>query len=114
MGRTVMTRRELTERELKILENIVRNFDYKKVVKVMKVLNWKWHGFSEVPTEIDVKERLREDIIKYCKQAIYLDEEEHEAANSGFHYLFSKHKGFIEFVRVEFVVTDTCFSDFEL
>lgn len=48
----------MDEKIIKVLDDIVDNFDFAKVHKVMKALNWKWAGVKGdedgVPTEQEI------------------------------------------------------------
>lgn len=50
----------LTEKQQEIVDEIMDNFDFEKVHKVMVALNWGWHG-NGVPGLSDIKSMLECD-----------------------------------------------------
>lgn len=55
--------KQLTEKQKQaIVKRILRNFDFKKVHKVMVQLNWKWMG--ELPTIDDLREQAERLLVR--------------------------------------------------
>lgn len=44
------------------IENILENFDFEKVRKTMKLLNWTWYDSDEIPTTYRLIESAREHL----------------------------------------------------
>ena len=51
------------EKQLKLVDNVMDNFDFHKVRRVMKMLNWTW-AFSDngVPEEYELREHARREL----------------------------------------------------
>lgn len=51
------------------IEEVLKNFDFEKVRKVMVFLDWKWHGEGEpeIPSIYRMIERSRELLTNACK-----------------------------------------------
>lgn len=65
--------RELTSTEYKKINEIMDNFDFRRVYKVMKFLDWAWHldGKMEVPTESDIRRHARELLERLYQENLY-------------------------------------------
>lgn len=67
MGYTIddVNRNKLEE----CLDNIMDNFDFKKVHDVMEHLDWKWAGVGGVPTVDDLKEEAARLLWDVCNDS---------------------------------------------
>jgi len=41
------------------IEQVIKDFDFKSVQKVMKALDWKWIGSDDIPTVKEMKDTVR-------------------------------------------------------
>lgn len=59
------------EEQLKLVDDIMDNFDFHKVYKVMKMLKWTW-AFSEngVPEEYELRKRARAELNRVLAEVI--------------------------------------------
>lgn len=42
-----------------MIDNIMDNFDFGRVAKTMKALEWKWHDVKVIPEEYDIRKAAR-------------------------------------------------------
>ena len=60
------------------------NFDFRKVHRVMKMLNWKWaHSDNGVPKEYELRNHAREDLNRVLA-AVMNGHDEYEVSCGGF------------------------------
>ena len=46
-------------KEQELIDNIMDNFDFRKVHQAMKALNWKWDRIDEIPEEHELRKAAR-------------------------------------------------------
>lgn len=51
---------ELSKEMRELIEEITDEFDFEKVHRTMKALNWTWHDTDDVPTIGDLRRQARE------------------------------------------------------
>ena len=59
--------RKLTSREKEVVKEVLQNFDYKRVRKVMNKLKWVWYcsGTTKTPNKKTIKE-FSKTLLKTC------------------------------------------------
>jgi len=78
------------------------NFDFEKVNKVMKVLNWTWHG-KGVPT----LKRLKEEAVKYLNEALrHRGERDSRFSTGGYEVEYILHSEYQDSLSLKFVLED--------
>jgi hypothetical protein len=82
--------------EEKAIKEIMGEFDFKKMNKVMTLLDWRWHGGS-VPATDKLKQRARELLNDVIKDKAYSIE------SGGFMVLHNKER---KAMKLMFVVED--------
>ncbi len=96
----------LTEQQLNQIDNIMDNFDFHKVYKVMKYLNWEWYNskieMTLIPNECDIRIHAREMLKSLFEKELCSVE------CGGF-----RATKYDEFVKLEFIIT-SCESYNEL
>jgi hypothetical protein len=88
--------------EEQIIDDILDEFDFGKVMQVMEHLDWKWGGISsppEVPSLGQLRKRAR-SLMKYC-----IGHDEYVTATGGFHVRKETFEG-QPYYQLQFVVTD--------
>lgn len=88
--------------EEQIIEDILDEFDFAKVLNVMELLDWKWGGISsppEVPSLGQLRKRAR-SLMKYC-----IGHDGYVTATGGFHVQKETFDG-LPFYSLKFVVTE--------
>ena len=85
--------------EEQIIEDILDEFDFSKVQKVMEALDWTWHDSDGVPTLGQLRKKAR-SLMKYC-----IGHSQYTTATGGFHVHKETHDG-ITFYQLQFVVTE--------
>lgn len=87
----------MTEQE--IIEDIIDEFDFSKVQKVMEALDWTWHDSDGVPTLGQLRKRARY-LMKNC-----IGHDTYVTATGGFHVRKETFDG-LPFYQLQFVVTE--------
>lgn len=85
----------MTEEQKKSLELAIRGFDFVRVRKVMKALNWTWYGIEGTPTVGDMMYIIQELATDIAKQG------EGYAATGGFEVEWDGESFIIRFVAEE-------------
>lgn len=95
-----------------MINEVLAHFDFEKVHRVMKALNWKWFDTADVPTIAELKESAEQRLYDAIKQAIDPKNTEHHntgwiSASGGFKATaWKKEDGTLAMIQLEFVVTD--------
>ena len=86
-------------REDEIIEDILDEFDFGKVQRVMEHLNWTWHDSDGVPTLVQLRKQAR-FLMKEC-----IGHEEYTTATGGFWVQKRTFEG-LPYYRLIFAVTE--------
>lgn len=76
----------MTEKKLysyEIIEDILEQFDFKTVHKVMKDLDWEWYNSDGVPTIKELKEAAKEKLYRAYFTCREQNKEEYFVASGG-------------------------------
>ena len=90
-----------------MLEDIMDNFDFRKVARVMKFLNWKWaslNGEEHVPTETEIRTEARRLIISLIDK-VGTDKEIRSVETGGFGVFFNEYDGKPD-ITLRFILED--------
>lgn len=91
-------KRQVTPEQQASIDEIMDNFDFAKVVKVMQFLKWKWwDAEDEIPTEYEVRKNARRLLYDVAKNP----DEEASITTGG----FAAHK-IGKFFELEFILTE--------
>lgn len=59
---------EIVKTQKELIDDIMDNFNFKKVQSTMKFLNWKWSGSDgEVPSVVDIRRQARKLLVEVCE-----------------------------------------------
>jgi hypothetical protein len=104
-------------RHQKMIANILNEFDFERVHKVMVVLRWKWIGAGRVPSieELKLSARQRiDDAIKGCLK-YGSQNEEYWVTSGGLRATVLKNENEkINFIKLEFVLANWETNDMEI
>lgn len=65
------------------IDNIMDNFDFRKVHEVMTMLNWKWGLSPEVPTESEIRANARRKMKRAVEETQRLKLNEYSCESGG-------------------------------
>jgi hypothetical protein len=87
----------MTEQELVAVNNIMDWFDFTKVLRVMKILRWKWvDAIDDIPSEGEIREFARGLLIRSVEERISI--------GSGGFQVTNVHNN--SFLKLEFIVSE--------
>lgn len=94
---TTRTKKREYDRQVlyEMLENIMDCFDFNRVARVMKFLDWKWanlDGKERVPTEPEIRTEAR-SLMSDLIERIGTDREVHSIETGGFGVFFDEYDG---------------------
>ncbi len=94
-----------------IINEVISEFNFKRVCKVMKALKWFWADVSSedgIPTKAELKKSVRDNLEYALKRAEMCCEADAEffVATGGFGYRVNTEHGKIANVNVTFVIAD--------
>ena len=102
----------MARRKSDMVNEVLAQFDFEKVKKVMEAINWHWAGYEGAPAIRDLKESAESRMYDAIEQAIDPNNEEHHdigwiSNSGGFKAMAWKNEdGTLARVQLEFVVTD--------
>ena len=107
--------KDLKKKERKMIKDIVHNFNFDRVNKVMELLDWKWYT-TECPNgKIPSVPDMISICLQYLKRGIsetkdhYLNtgEKDYSISTGGFEYYFElNEEDKIDYVSMKFVLTE--------
>lgn len=96
------------------IDKVIFNFDFDKVMKVMKALNWQWYdsttetGVPSVGQVVSLARRLLEDVVDPVKMGF---NDHYTIATGGFTATANRYEDGEILVRLQFVVADFNYSN---
>lgn len=96
---------------VKMVDDIIESFDFRKCGKAMKVLNWKWATINSVPNVEQMKSTatylLNGASLGCIKSKDCKPHETYFNSTGGFHASAMKNKfGHLVFLKLEFIVSE--------
>ena len=96
----------MAHKNTKKIVECLNNFDFHKVHKVMKNLNWKW-GFGDAPCHVPSKRELKEkasELLFQCLECSKSHKKDYRMSTGGFEVNCYYNNGEIDF-ELNFVLT---------
>ena len=94
-------------------DEIIDEFDFERVKKVMDFLNWHWVVCDGVPYVSDLRKEARRQLVEaaagYDEHENELNGETWNVSRGGFHAMASRHKDGKLWLKLEFVVAETVY-----
>lgn len=96
------------------IDKVIFNFDFDKVMKVMKALDWKWHdsvtedGVPSTGEVVSLARRLLEDVVAPVKMGF---NDHYSIATGGFTATANRYEDGEILITLQFVVTDFNYSN---
>jgi hypothetical protein len=95
-----------------MIDNIIDNFDFNRVMTTMDALHWRWRGSKDTPTKQELIDSALERLHSAIEQVLSPDNKEHKdigwiSASGGFQaQAWKTKKGNLAKLQLEFIVSD--------
>lgn len=95
-----------------MIDDIIDNFDFSRVITTMDALYWRWSGSKDTPTKQELIDSALERLHSAIEQVLSPDNKEHKdvgwiSASGGFQaQAWKTKKGNLAKLQLEFIVSD--------